>query len=181
MCLNAKFARSGHESEGVSVGDWLDAAGDERFALKVKSARIDMESLGPDLALQLAIFECLGYPRNRHAFRHLAKRLPWAFLAGLASFEGRCEASNEERAEALLSWAAGLGERPHWVPVERLLGGLPEWVAAAGRPANRIENRLGAAARVRCEMVACRRPDAAFVRRVGAERILPLVCGMRTA
>ena len=140
--------RSGHESEGVSVGDWLDAAGDERFALKVKSARIDMESLGPDLALQLAVFECLGYPRNRHAFRHLAKRLPWAFLAGLASFEGRYDASNEERSEALLSWAAGLGERPHWVPVERLLGGPPEWVAAAGRPANRIENRLAAAARI---------------------------------
>ena len=138
----------GHESERVWVDQWLDAAGDERFALKMNSARIDIESLGPDLALQLAVFECLGYPRNRHAFRHLAKRLPWAFLAGLAFREGHCEASDEERIEALLYWAAGFGERPHWVPVGRLIGDAPEWVAAAGRPANRIENRLAAAARI---------------------------------
>ena len=141
-------------SEG-SVGSWLDAMGDERFALKVSSMRMDIERFGPDLALQMAIFDCLGYPRNRGAFRHLAKRLPWAFLAGFA----RCDADDGDgdawsetdevaRALELLRWGAGFGERPAWSPVKRLAGDAPNWTAAAGRPSNRPEARIVAAARL---------------------------------
>ena len=135
-----------------SVGDWLDAMGDERFALKISSMRIDVERFGPDLALQMAIFECLGYPRNRVAFRQLAKRLPWAFMAG---FAGRNSGVNSEsgdacrqvaRATALLFWGAGLGRRPSWSPVQRLVGDDPVWTIAAGRPSNRPEARIAAAA-----------------------------------
>ena len=135
-----------------SLGDWLDAMGDERFALKISSMRTDVERFGPDLALQMAIFECLGYPRNRGAFRHLAKRLPWAFLAGLAPLDtdandGRDgESRLVARAAKLLSWAAGFGERPRWSPVRRLAGDVPSWTGAAGRPSNRPEARLAAAA-----------------------------------
>ena len=135
-----------------SADDWLDDMGDERFALKIGSARIDVERFGPDLALQMAIFECLGYPRNRGAFRHLAKRLPWAFLTGLVrlSGDGGDDRDGESRlfirAVELLRWAAGYGKRPSWSPVRRLIGEVPNWTRAAGRPSNRPEARLDAGA-----------------------------------
>ena len=141
-----------NDNAEASAGDWLDAMGDERFALKISSMRTDVERFGPDLALQMAIFECLGYPRNRGAFRHLAKRLPWAFLVGLVRLN--TDVSNDRdgesrlvaRAGKLLSWAAGFGERPRWSPVRRLAGDVPSWTGAAGRPSNRPEARLAAAA-----------------------------------
>ena len=152
---NPTFKRSSGASndntEG-SVGDWLDSMGDERFSLKVSSMRTDVERFGPDLALQMAILECLGYPRNRGAFRHLAKRLPWAFLAGSVSLnedvsDGRDgESRLVARARHLLNWAAGFGECPRWSPVRRLAGDVPSWTGAAGRPSNRPEARLAAAA-----------------------------------
>ncbi len=132
--------------------DWLDDMGDERFAMKISSVRTDVERFGPDLALQMAIFECLGYPRNRSAFRYLAKRLPWAFLAGSARLnadvsDGRDGASRlVVRARELLNWAAGFGDRPSWSPVPRLAGDVPSWTGAAGRPSNRPETRLEAGA-----------------------------------
>ena len=137
--------------ESESVGEWLDATGDARFALKIRSQCIDIEKFGPDLALQLAIFEALGYPRNRVAFRHLAKRLPWPFLA---SFVGDCDATSSDvvtRAIALLRWGGGFGEKPDWVSAPRLVGELPKWTAAASRPANRPEARLIAAAHIVAE------------------------------
>ena len=141
-----------NDNAEASTGDWLDAMGDERFALKISSMRTDVERFGPDLALQMAIFECLGYPRNRGAFRHLAKRLPWAFLVGLVRLN--TDVSNDRdgesrlvaRAGELLGWAAGFGERPRWSPVRRLTGDVPSWTGAAGRPSNRPEARLAAAA-----------------------------------
>ena len=134
------------------LGDWLDAMGDERFALKISSMRIDIERFGPDLALQMAIFECLGYPRNRGSFRHLAKRLPWAFMAGFAGRHSGARADSGDacrqaaRAKALLLWGAGFGQRPGWSPVRRLAGDVPAWKRAAGRPSNRPEARIAAAA-----------------------------------
>lgn len=165
LCMDQLIDEHGkprfNESEGISAkdaecsaGDWLDDMGDERFALKTSSARFDVEHFGPDLALQMAVFECLGYPRNRSAFRHLAKRLPWAFLAGVGgSRVGAGEGSDGESrlvasAIELLAWGAGFSERPLWSPVRRLAGDLPKWTGAAGRPANRPEARIGTAARL---------------------------------
>lgn len=133
-------------SDPSQTADWLDSAGDESFALKMGGKQLDVENFGPDLALQLAIFEGLGFPRNRESFRHLAKRLPWPFLAGLINPTDSHRMSNAERASGLLRWAAGFGERPQWTPVPELFGGLPNWVAAAGRPANRPKARIEAAA-----------------------------------
>ncbi len=138
---------AGHGSVDGEMDEWLDAAGDERFALKVESQRVAVESFGPDLALQMAIFECLGYPRNRAGFRQLATRLPWAFLARYARFGRSGDDVGAIGAEGLMRWGAGFDERPDWVEVPRLLGDEPSWVAAAGRPANRVETRLKAAAR----------------------------------
>ena len=135
-----------------SAGAWLDAMGDERFALKISSMRMDVERFGPDLALQMAIFEGLGFPRNRGAFRHLAKRLPWAFLAGCVRLnadvgDGRDGGSRlVARATELLRWGAGFSERPSWSPVRRLAGDVPSWTAASGRPLNHPKARLVAGA-----------------------------------
>ena len=139
------------------VGEWLETAGDERFAQKIASKRIDIDRFGPDLALQMAIFEGLGYPRNGAGFRHLAQRLPWAFLARFA-YLGDAESQNGGvmehdvcRAGALVRWAAGFDPKPVWSPVPRLVGDAPAWIAAAGRPANRPQARVNAAA----HFVAC--------------------------
>ena len=94
----------------------------------------------------MAIFEGLGYPRNRVAFRHLAKRLPWAFLASVVAGCDATSGNGVARATALLRWAAGFGEKPDWVPVPLLAGEVPKWTAAASRPANRPEARVNAAA-----------------------------------
>ena len=135
--------------DGSALDEWLDAAGDERFALKIDGQRFAVETFGPDLALQMAVFEGLGYPRNRSGFRQLAKRLPWGFLARYSRLGRFGRASRDVavgKAEELLRWGAGFGDRPGWVDFATLLGDDPKWVAAAGRPANRPETRLKAAA-----------------------------------
>ena len=141
----------GRGDDGEMVGEWLDSAGDERFAQKIASKRIDVSRFGPDLALQMSIFEGLGYPRNVGAFRHLAQRLPWAFLAGFAYSRQRdattesASANDVLRARELLRWAAGFDRKPAWSPAPRLEGEAPDWVAAASRPANRPQVRVEAA------------------------------------
>lgn len=142
---------SARRADGVVLDEWLDAAGDERFALKIDGQRLAVERFGPDLALQMAIFECLGYPRNRSGFRLLAERLPWAFLARFVQRGCSREDGGLAMAEDLVRWGAGLGDRPAWVEVPRLFGEEPNWVAAAGRPANRTETRLRAAAHLVAE------------------------------
>lgn len=142
---------SARRADGVVLDEWLDAAGDERFALKIDGQRLAVERFGPDLALQMAIFECLGYPRNRSGFRLLAERLPWAFLARFVQRWGSREDGGLAMAEDLVRWGAGFGDRPAWVEVPRLFGEEPNWVAAAGRPANRTETRLRAAAHLVAE------------------------------
>ena len=135
--------------DSESVHKWLDAAGDKRFVQKAASKRIDVERFGPELAMQLAVFECLGYPRNRVQFRLLAQRLPWAFLARFAYHrDGNSEdgAGTVKCAVDLLRWASGLAPRPDWVPVPRLAGDAPEWNLVGSRPSNRPASRVVAAA-----------------------------------
>ena len=128
------------------LDEWFDVAGDERFALKISGRRAEIERFGIDMTMHMAIFECLGYPRNGTAFRHLAKRLPWHFLARFSECQGVKMGCDGAMLSELLHWAAGFCERQDWFPVPRLPGDKPHWVAAAGRPANRPEIRLEAAA-----------------------------------
>lgn len=134
---------------------WLERAGDERFAIKMRMYSIETERYGPDLALQMGIFECLGYPANREAFRHLAKRLPWPYLARYTARAQHRDNANLDRetrddhsdfVRSLLEWAAGFGDRPDQADVPRLMGDAPSWSRAAGRPANSPIKRVGAAA-----------------------------------
>jgi hypothetical protein len=146
------------DERSMRLNEWFDAAGDERFALKVGGRRAEMERFGGDLTLQMAVFEGLGYPRNGAAFRHLARRLPWSFLARFGRCRGDGSGDGERIALALLRWAAGFGDRPEWSPVPRLAGESPRWIAAAGRPANRPEARLEAAAMLVAVWLRCSGP-----------------------
>ena len=146
--IDDRRCRRPARADESSTARWLDSAGDERFALKIESRRVDVDRFGPDLALQLAIFEGLGYPRNRKAFRHLAMRMPWAYLARFARAQCAEARGLETMAGELLRWSAGFEGPPRWVDVPRLAGVAPEWTRAASRPSNRPESRIAAAARI---------------------------------
>lgn len=156
--LPGDWRTRGDRNEGSveSVEEWLDAAGDERFAHLVASKCMDVERFGPDLAMQMSIFECLGFPRNRAQFRMLAQRMPWAFMVRFAHrIDGARNDGDDDsdvwRAEELLRWAAGFGPKPAWSPVPALVGEPPEWCNAASRPANRPEVRVRGAAHLVAE------------------------------
>lgn len=140
-----------------AIEKWLDAAGDERFAQLIASRRIDVDRFGPDLAMQLSIFECLGFPRNRVQFRVLAQRLPWPFLVRFAHRTDESHRTVEDgerenrRAADLLRWAAGFAPKPGFSPAPVLAGEPPQWSAAASRPANRPEGRVASAAHLVAE------------------------------
>lgn len=141
--------RTRGDQDKRSVEEWLDAAGDERFVQLVAGKRMDVERFGPDLAMQMSIFECLGFPRNRAQFRMLAQRLPWAFLVRFAHRIDDARNGGDgdvRRADELLRWAAGFDPKPAWSPVPRLMGEPPEWCNAASRPANRPQVRIRNAA-----------------------------------
>ena len=155
-----RFGRTrGDRLEGVAQPNdrWLDGAGDERFAQMIASRRLDVARFGPDLALQMSIFECLGFPRNRTQFRTLAQRLPWPFLVRFAhrtpnaeQVSGDCE-EDIRRAGDLLGWAGGFAPKPEFSPVPKLAGDPPRWNGAASRPANRPQTRIASAARLVAE------------------------------
>ncbi len=143
--------------DDVDAKRMLELAGDDRLALKIKSRRFDVERYGPDLAMQMAIFEALGYPRNGEQFRHLARRLPWPYLIRFAAKAGadasRWHGFTEDvaRAEALLLWAACFGERPDFAAAPALAGEVPNWETVATRPSNRPRARMAAVARLVAE------------------------------
>lgn len=160
IALRARFPRE----RGVTVEDavevedeWLDAAGDERFAQMIASRRVDVDRFGPDLAMQMSVFEGLGYPRNRIQFRTLARRLPWPFLVRFAHRTRHSERGGEDceedvdRAADLLRWAGGFAPKPGFSPVPKLAGDPPRWCAAASRPANRPQVRIVSAAHLVAE------------------------------
>ncbi|MCJ7605537.1 MAG: DUF2851 family protein, partial [Dehalococcoidales bacterium] len=58
------------------IGKVLDAAGDDRFCLKVDAYRRRMNGAEPGQVLYSGIMEALGYSRNREPMRELAEVLP---------------------------------------------------------------------------------------------------------
>lgn len=111
-----------------------------------------------DQLLHVAIYEGLGYPRNREPFRRLASVYPWSRLR--AELLVRPAGGRTEVAEALLLTASGLLAREGAVPASRrmrllrltsaleALPALPAgaWRRTAIRPGNRPERRLAGAA-----------------------------------
>lgn len=139
-----------------SLGALLDAAGDERFAAKMRRFLRWIHRIGPEQALYEGWMEALGYKANKAAFRTLAQRMPLSelnhsraqlapILFGLANFlpTGAPQARNTAAARYVKRlWNAWWKLRPDFE--ERILP--PEtWRFTGVRPANHPHRRLGAA------------------------------------
>jgi len=139
-----------------SLGSLLDAAGDERFAIKVRRFLRWIHRAGPEQAFYEGWMEALGYKANKTAFRTLAQRMPLAelndhrpqlapVLFGLANFlpTGAPPARHAAAARyAKRLWNAWWKLRPDFE--ERILP-LETWRFDGVRPANHPHRRLGAA------------------------------------
>lgn len=139
-----------------SLGALLDAAGDERFATKMRRFLRWIHRLGPEQTLYEGWMEALGYKANKAAFRTLAQRMPLLelndcraqlapILFGLANFlpTGAPQARNTAAARYVKRlWNGWWKLRPDFE--ERILP--PEaWRFHGVRPANHPHRRLGAA------------------------------------
>ena len=157
------------------------AAGIYRLQRKARRLDLRIRAVGRVQLIWEAIAEALGYHRNQLPFRHLARRLPAAFLApldaadraailfGVAGFLPAGDLAAlppEAQAAAKPLWA-------RWWKARATLGYavLPAaaWDRARLRPANRPERRLAALAQLpphleRIERALDRRDAAAFAR-----------------
>jgi len=139
-----------------SVAAMLDAAGDERFAVKARRFTRWIHRAGPEQAFYEGWMEALGYKANKLAFRALARRAPLAelnsqrsqltpILFGLANFLPTGVPQSRDSAAARYVrrlWNAWWKLRPDLE--ERILP--PEtWRFNGVRPANHPHRRLGAA------------------------------------
>lgn len=126
----------------------LAEAGDRRFLARSSGFQVALGAHPADDVIWAAVLEGLGFARNRKGFRQLAARLPWSSLSAA------CRDQPPGVIEPVLRWASGLGPvPPPGTPsgdVTLLLGRLPAatpaWAASTGRPQNRPEYRMRAAA-----------------------------------
>ncbi|MFP6593769.1 MAG: DUF2851 family protein [Dehalococcoidia bacterium] len=121
--------------------DALASAGEQRFLGKSAGLSIALRGQGGDQAAWAAVLDCLGFSRNRRAFRQVAARLPWPVLS--AAFDSGGDAT------ALLMWAGGFGPKPLELRNSRSAdhtGGVPPVWVMGGRPDNSPKRRLAAAA-----------------------------------
>jgi hypothetical protein len=135
-----------------SLGALLDAAGDERFAVKTRRFLRWIHRAGPEQAFYEGWMEALGYKANKAAFRALARRMPLAelndrraqlapILFGLANFLPTGAPPSRNIAAKRL-WNAWWKLRPDFE--ERVLP-RETWRFHGVRPANHPHRRLGAA------------------------------------
>ena len=132
---------------GVVLGErMVSQAGDEWFAGKVAMFGEEIKTFGADIALQLGLFEALGYSRNRWQFRTLGRRVPWPYLKREIMVNVGRGLTASEVSLPLLRWGSGWDARPDFAVAPALVGDAPVWNRASGMPANRPERRVAAAA-----------------------------------
>ena len=139
-----------------SLSALLDAAGDERFATRVRRSLRWIHRASPEQAFYEGWMEALGYKANKAAFRALAQRAPLSelddqrsqlapILFGLANFlpTGAPQARHTAAARYVKRlWNAWWKLRPDFE--DRIVS--PEaWRFTGVRPANHPHRRLGAA------------------------------------
>ena len=140
----------------VSLAALLDAAGEERFAAKVRRFLRWIHRVGTEQAFYEGWMEALGYKANKTAFRTLAQRVPLSeinnrrpylapILFGVANFLPTGVPSPRTAASAIFAkrlWNAWWKLRPDFE--ERILPSNA-WRFHGVRPANHPHRRLGAA------------------------------------
>ncbi|HUJ11472.1 MAG TPA: DUF2851 family protein [Verrucomicrobiae bacterium] len=136
-----------------SIGALLDAAGDERFATKMRRFARWIHRAGPEQAFYEGWMEALGYKANKRAFRTLAQRVPIAelqdhgsgvraaILFGVANLLPTTILKSRDPQVKRL-WNAWWKLRPEFE--ERILP-AQSWRFDGLRPANHPHRRLGAA------------------------------------
>ena len=134
----------------------LGQAGDERFMEKSAGLVLHAKQYGTEQTLYAAILECLGYQRNRIAFRRLAYRLPLHVIRAHGLVHSGSGISRPAQSKspheylspreltigAILNWLAGWNSRPPSLPPNLISGKPPTWEKAFGRPANNPRTRL---------------------------------------
>ena len=140
----------------ASLAVLLDAAGDERFATKVRRFSRWIHRVGPEQAFYEGWMEALGYKANKTGFRTLAQRAPLRemndhrsrlaqVLFGIANFLPTGVPPSRDTAAARYVkrlWSAWWKLRPDFA--ERILP-AEMWRFGGVRPANHPHRRLGAA------------------------------------
>jgi hypothetical protein len=138
-----------------SLAALFDAAGDERFATKVRRFSRWIHRIGPEQAFYEGWMEALGYKANKNAFRTLAKRVPLSELAehrqhlaailfGVANLLPTTIAKSRDTVAARYVkrlWNTWWKLRPDFE--ERILPAAA-WRFDGLRPANHPHRRLGA-------------------------------------
>ncbi len=153
------------------VGQWqpedvaglLQAAGRERIAFKTRRLRLGVDRNGENQALYEETMTALGYKKNRHAFKRLARLIPFETLASESG-------GNTRLAYALLLGASGLLPSKlktswndetrvfirelwdRWWKLESVFGkdtmSREDWDLSSLRPHNHPARRMAAAAAV---------------------------------
>jgi hypothetical protein len=135
-----------------SITALFDAAGDERFAIKMRRFSRWIHRVGPEQSFYEGWMEALGYKANKNAFRLLAQRVPLneltehrphlaAILFGVANLLPTTIAKSRD-AQVKRLWNAWWKLRPDFE--ERILP-AQAWRFDGLRPANHPHRRLGAA------------------------------------
>lgn len=156
-----------------ALGALLDDLGDRRLAQRAARFEAELTRLTPEQLAYEALFDALGFSRNRAPFVRLAREVPVALLTALIGRRPEVDALN--LAEAILLGVAGLlpSQRSNpgaaraldwqasaeadereaiWALYRREWDGLglgaADWVFGGVRPANAPPRRIATAARL---------------------------------
>jgi hypothetical protein len=151
----------------AAVVAMLEAAGDERFAIKTRKFSRWIHRAGAGQAFYEGWMEALGYKANKMAFRTLAQRVPLAELQDVARSASERSAGLRDSVAAVVFGVAGFlpvvsgGDaytkrlwsrwwklRPEFQ--QRILP-ADVWRLRGVRPANHPHRRLGAAVALLCK------------------------------
>lgn len=110
--------RRAHERGPEALGGLLDDLGDRRLAQRASRLEAELTRLTPDQVAYAALFDALGFSRNRSAFLRLAQEVPFDLLTALLG--RRPSADALDLARAVLFGVAGL------LPSQREIA-RPDW------------------------------------------------------
>jgi len=89
-----------------TLGELLDRLGDRRLVEHAARFEAELTRLPPEQLAYQAVFDALGFSRNRSSFVHLAEMVPWSRLVSLVGRRSREDALLI--AQAILFGVAGL-------------------------------------------------------------------------